>query len=128
MLFLLKILPSPGNRRELLDILRSVVGPTSIQPGCLVCGIYEGSGEDQTVLYMERWGSLASIQRHIQSILYLKILAAMELSTVQPEVSFYETSKVWGMELLESLRTPEVDCRKDAAGALRRPDEFKEAK
>ncbi|MCE5231249.1 antibiotic biosynthesis monooxygenase [bacterium] len=106
MLFMLKILPSPANRRELLGILRGVVGPTAIQPGCLACAIYEGSGEDQTVLYLEHWESLASIERHIQSTHYHKILAAMELSTVQPEICFYETSRIWGMELLDPSRTP----------------------
>ena len=106
-ILLLKILPSPSKRRELLDILRSVVGPTSIQPGCRACEIYEGSGDDQTVLYLEQWDALTQIQRHIQSALYVNILTAIEFSTTQPEIKFYEISQVWGMELLKTLRTEE---------------------
>ena len=104
--FMLKINPSPSKRRELLEILRSGIGPISVQPGCLACGIYEGSGDDQTVLYLEQWDSLEALHRHIQSASYVNILAAMELSLTQPEIRFYETSQMWGMELVESLRIP----------------------
>lgn len=105
-IFLLKINPPPHLRRELVDILRSVTGPISIQPGCLACEVYESSGEDDTVLYFEHWQSMADMQNHIQSSIYSRMLTAMELSRVQPEMGFYKVSQVWGMELIESLRVP----------------------
>ncbi|HQH71220.1 MAG TPA: antibiotic biosynthesis monooxygenase [bacterium] len=106
-LFLLKIYPSPSHRREVLDILRHVVGPTSIQPGCLACEIYEGMEDDQTILFLEQWESLIHIQPHIQSALFVRLLAAMELSATQPMIRFCEISQIQGIELVEALRNPE---------------------
>lgn len=105
LIFMLKMTPSPKNRGELLNILHNVIAPTLIQPGCLACEIYESSGHDQTVLYLEQWNSPTDIHRHIQSALYSRVLAAIDLSAMQPEIKFYEISKTYGMELIESLRT-----------------------
>ena len=105
MIFLLKITPLPLRRREVLDILRNVHGPTLVKPGCLACEVYEGTGDDQSVLYLEQWKSAAELHHHIQSIIYTRILATMDLSAIQPEINFYETSQVQGLELIESLRS-----------------------
>jgi quinol monooxygenase YgiN len=103
-IFVLKITPLAHQRREALDILRYVEGPTAIQVGCLACNIYEGLNDDPTVLYMECWESLATLHRHIQSELYTKILAAMDISEKQPEIHFYEVSQMWGLDMVENLR------------------------
>jgi quinol monooxygenase YgiN len=105
LIFLLKITPPPTRRREVLDILKNVQGPTSAKPGCLACEIYEGVGDDQAILYMEHWRSAVDLQYHIQSVIYARLLAAMDLSSIRPEINFCEISKVQGMGLIESLRT-----------------------
>lgn len=107
MVLLLKILPSPENRRELLGILKSVVGPSSIQPGCQGCEVYEGSLDNEAVLYLERWDYLSNMKLHIQSDLFARLLVAMEISTTRPEIQFFEISQVFGMDLVETLRTAE---------------------
>ena len=107
MVLLLKIVPSPENRRELLGILKSVVGPSSIQPGCQTCEIYEGSLDNEAVLFVERWDSLSNMNDYIRSALFARLLVAMEMSTRQPEIQFYETAQVCGMDHVESLRTAE---------------------
>lgn len=103
-IFLLKVLPLPSKRRELLEIMRNVAGPVSVQPGCYACEIYECAGDSQSVLYLEEWSSMENLQHHIKSALYAKILAAMELSETRPEIRFFENPNVWGLELIESLR------------------------
>lgn len=103
---MLKIEPSPSNRRELLDILHNVAGPTSSRPGCQACEIYEGAFDSQTVLYIEQWDSLANLSLHIRSPLYARILMAMDLATSRPELKFIDSSGTYGMDLVESLRGP----------------------
>lgn len=116
MIFLLKITPPPTLRREVLQVLNNVHGPISVKPGCLACQIYQGVGEDQAILYLELWKSAAELHCHIQSAVYAKLLAAMDMSAVQPEINFYETSQVHGIELIESLRTQRGHSDEPRAG------------
>ncbi len=104
MLAMVKIVPSPGKRQEILDILFSVKGPTLATPGCRACSIYEEQGEDQAITYIERWQSPADMYRHVRSALYSRILEAMELSSMTPEISFHMIMRTEGMELVENLR------------------------
>jgi hypothetical protein len=53
---------------------------------------------------MERWDSEADLQRHVRSEAYQRILAAIELSRVRPEIQFYYTSESKGIELIQTLR------------------------
>jgi quinol monooxygenase YgiN len=87
-----------------LAILRSVQGPTQAQPNCQSCRIYEEDGYEEAVLYMEQWGSEPDFQRHVRSDLYRRVLAAVELSRVTPEVAFHYVSETKGIKLLETLR------------------------
>ncbi len=100
----LRIIPLPGKREEILGILRHVEGSMRASPGCVVCAICEGCGDDPVILYIEQWRSEAELHRHIQSQLYLQILAAMDLASEPPEINFYQVANSQGMELIEALR------------------------
>lgn len=100
----LRIFPSRDERRQLLAILRSVQGPTLAQPHCQSCRVYEEDGFEHAILYIERWDSEAEFERHVRSELYRRILAAVEVSHKQPEISFDYVSHTRGMDLIEALR------------------------
>ena len=100
----LRFMPSPKRHSEVLEILRSVVGPAESQPGCLSCHIYEEDGPGQGTVLCGHWDTEAALREHIRSRLYLRILAASELSTQPPEFSFHHVSKTQGMELVQQLR------------------------
>lgn len=101
----LKTIPLNEKRRETLDILLSVKGPILAEPGCLACCIYEEHDEEQSLLYVEQWRSLAELERHIKSSTYARILEAMELSSRLPEITFYESKGTQGLELIEKIRS-----------------------
>jgi quinol monooxygenase YgiN len=105
-LSIVKILPIPGKRKEILDILHSVKGPTQVIHGCLACCIGEEEGDERMIFYFEHWRSREEFTRHIRSNLYTRMLEAMELSEKKPEVCFFEVSAINGMELIEALRNP----------------------
>jgi quinol monooxygenase YgiN len=105
MLAMVKIVPSPGKRQEILDILLSVKGPALAAPGCRACSIYEEQGEEEAIAYFELWQSPAEMYRHIRSALYSRVLEAMELSSKKPEISFHTVLRTEGMDLIESLRS-----------------------
>ncbi len=103
---LVKIMPTPENRKEVLDILVSIKGPTQAIPGCLTCSICEEEGDDGIIVFFEHWRTWEDFIRHIRSDLYARMLEAMELSCKEPEVSFFEVSAMKGMELIEAVRGP----------------------
>jgi quinol monooxygenase YgiN len=107
-IFILKINPRKGKRQELIELLRTVEDHARLRTGCLECSILEECGENGAVFYMERWASSLAMQEHIQSPLYLRILAAMELAIDPPQINFYSVSEKHGLELVESLRLAEM--------------------
>jgi quinol monooxygenase YgiN len=99
-----RIIPLPGKRVEVLDILRHVQGLLHASAGCLCCAIYEECEDEPAILYLEQWRSEKELHRHIQSRPYLQILAAMDLASQAPEICFQEVANSQGMELVEALR------------------------
>lgn len=102
---ILKVLPLPGNRDAVLDILRSVIDLILGQPGCLSCACYEEHNRSRAVLYVEQWASKEALHRHIRSNLYRRVISVMELADKAPEIRFYDISQPMGMELIEALRS-----------------------
>jgi len=108
-LSMITISPDPEYRLAVLEILLSVKGPTLAEQGCLSCCIYEERDEAYVITYLEKWQSAAEMYRHIRSPLYVRVLKAMELSSSKPEIVFNEVTEIRGMELIESLRTLQVE-------------------
>jgi quinol monooxygenase YgiN len=100
----LRFVPSAKQRSEALEILRSVLGPTETQPGCVSCHIYEEDGSGRATMFCEYWETEAALHAHIRSELYLRVLAASELSSQPPEFCFHHISGTQGMELIQQLR------------------------
>ena len=105
MISLLKVITLSNKREALLEVLRSVVDHTWGLPGCLGSACYEEQNSGGAVLYMEQWETREGLYRHIQSDLYHRIISAMELAVVEPEIRFHEVSQSMGIELIETLRT-----------------------
>lgn len=101
---IMELIPTPGKRQAVLEILRFTEDRARIKAGCIGCGVYEASDERGTILYLEQWRSRKDLQRHIQSSLYLGILNAMDFGQEAPEISFHEVSDTESMELIEALR------------------------
>jgi quinol monooxygenase YgiN len=106
MLSIIKILPIPERRKEVLDILISNKGPTQAIHSCLSCNICEEEGDEGTIFYIEQWRTWEDFIRHLRSDLYTRILGAMELSRKEPEVSFFEVTAMKGLELIAVVRNP----------------------
>lgn len=98
------IYPSSKHRAQLIEILHSVLDLTRPCPGCVGCWLSEEDILHNFIQYAEQWENEEALHRHIQSDVYRRILAAMELSKQPPEVGFYFTSGKKGFELVEALR------------------------
>ena len=109
----LRLLPSPGRRLEVLEILRSIQGPVRSEPGCAAFHIYEEQGPEPAVVLVEQWESEAALEKHIRSDTYRAILGAVELSGSPPEVRFDRVSGSEGMELIRRARTSNDDTARN---------------
>jgi quinol monooxygenase YgiN len=101
---LLKIVPLAEKRKVALEILRFVEGTLRGRAACLDCGVFEQSGGDEVILYVDQWLSAEELSLHLKSDLFFHVLEAMELASGPPEISFHAVSKTAGLPWLETLR------------------------
>lgn len=101
----LRVVPAAEKRKEVLRILRSLLGPTRVEPGCVSCRFYQDAEDEDALCYVEEWETEQDLQRHVQSDDYRKVLALMDLSGQPPEVRFYMVSKTFGIEYLTRTRS-----------------------
>lgn len=94
---------STGQGCIIIDVLESIKGQTASSIGCLGCLLTLEVGESK-VCYQEKWANHETLERHLQSSLYTRILAAMELSCTPPTIEFFEVTRTGGLELVEIAR------------------------
>ena len=104
----LRLVVPHKRKTEVLKTLRSLVGPTSAQPGCVSCEIYRGALDDSVYLYVEEWRSREHLERHICSDHYRRLLAVMEVAAERPEIRYDTVSERQGFELVEAILLPKL--------------------
>lgn len=99
-----KIVTSAENKEVILEALHTFMGPTEVKPGCVRCSISQNVDEPSSIIYTEEWQAEADLANHVRSPRYLQLLAIIDLSTCEPEVKFYTTTEIKGMEYIEAIR------------------------
>jgi quinol monooxygenase YgiN len=94
---------APEKRIQILKTIHSMIGPTSAQPGCLQCNFWGSTQNDDILILLEKWESQETLNQHIKSEEFLKVLAAMDTACEQPQISFYGIDSCAGMELVEKV-------------------------
>lgn len=102
--FFLKIQVPHERQKDAIQTVRSILGWTSAQPGCISMALYQDIDNPNIMVLMEEWEDWSSIENHIRSDSYRSILELMELSSEQPEIKFRSVSNIKGMEVIERLR------------------------
>jgi quinol monooxygenase YgiN len=103
-LMTLDMVTAEHNRDGIIRTFRRFIGPTEARPGCLGCRLLQDiSGEDR-LLYLEAWEEESDLVRRIRSAQFMKVLAVMELSSEQPELSIQSISRTRGLEAIKSFR------------------------
>lgn len=94
-----------GRAGEVVEVLRSIVGPTLAQPGCRACDVWLKADDPESILLLEEWETVADLVRHLRSVLYRRVLSAMEMASAEPEISFVEAAEVHGIEWIAWARS-----------------------
>ena len=100
----LRIKVSEGKKREVVRLLRSLIGPTRVESGCMSCHLYQDVNDECAVTWMEQWSSQDNLNCHLRTPQYKRILAALDMSDVQPEIRFDTVVETKGMQLIEEAR------------------------
>ena len=91
-----------GSSRELINLLKLISGRTAYQIGCLSSRVWVDKDTSQVML-METWKTLDDLILHINSKLFRRLLAAMEMGASKPEVKFFECNSERGMDFIEEV-------------------------
>lgn len=89
---------------EVLKTLKSIVGDTRIQPGCLSCRIYREESEEAIFMVEEVWNSQDTLDRYLRSEDGRFLLLVMEAACEPPEIKFQTISEPAGLEVVEKAR------------------------
>ena len=103
-LSIIRIYPQDGLEQSTLELLDSLKGPLAAAADCLGCSVAVETGEAPSICYFEQWRSRESLERHMRSPLYGRLLEALECSRIPPDVRFYEADGVGGLDLVEKAR------------------------
>ena len=100
----LRIKVSHNRRKDIVNSAKLILGPTSIQSGCISCRLYQDLDEPDAVFLAEEWESRAKLDRHFDSEQCRIILSLMEASDQFPEFKINTVSKMEGLEAIEAAR------------------------
>lgn len=91
-------------RKDLLQVLFSSLGPTRVQPGCVECRLYQDCSDTNTLYLESRWETSDDLICHVRSDAYKRLLLLMELGAEAPSIEFFTVSEVRGLDFIESAR------------------------
>ena len=100
--FTLRIVAPPEKRDDILTAVRSLLGPTQVEPGCISCRFYQEIDNANALVLAQEWASKADLDRHIRSEEYRNILALMDISSEAPEIAFNTIAGTAGIEVIEA--------------------------
>ncbi len=91
-------------RNSFLDAARRLVGPTSVQPGCISCRFYQDVNDPDAVFLVEEWETRQNLEDHFGSDRYRIVLSLLDTSEKPPEFKLSTISKTEGLEAIEAVR------------------------
>jgi quinol monooxygenase YgiN len=77
----------PGEADKAARLLRSVVGYTEAEPGCVSCTASRDITDPDCLHYNGSWTSDAAFRRHVQSESFRPVLVAVDMAVEEPRVT-----------------------------------------
>jgi quinol monooxygenase YgiN len=93
----------PQSVREAVQVLRSLLGPVRAEPGCSATRLLRDLDDERAVTFVEEWRDGASLQRHLRTATFRRILAVMELAAAAPTVEIDEITSRRGIDMVEEI-------------------------
>jgi len=90
-------------RGDLIKTMKGILEPVRVERGCLSYRLYNDVENRNAFVLLEEWATQEDLDRHIRTENEQRILALMDLLSVQPELRFNTVSQTAGMELIEDV-------------------------
>ncbi|WP_289020543.1 antibiotic biosynthesis monooxygenase family protein [Desulfobacter postgatei] len=91
-------------QREALEILKSVREQTKVEPDCIYTRLYRGSDDENILMLEELWRGEQALLNHLKTDIYRRVLLVIEMSDIQPEISFDRILASDGIETIKKAR------------------------
>jgi quinol monooxygenase YgiN len=91
-------------RADVNRLLRALIEPTRVETGCKSCRLYYETDSPNVLTWIEEWQTEDDLRRHLGSPQYRRILAALDMSDVRPEIRFDTVVETAGMQLIAEAR------------------------
>jgi quinol monooxygenase YgiN len=93
-----------GRRQEIVKALRSVLGPTRLEQGCIACDLVEEVDNPGVLHLVGRWQTQEDLERHLRSARYAHLLAIVEASAEPPQIAFHWVTASQGLSYVAQVR------------------------
>jgi quinol monooxygenase YgiN len=102
-LFKLQVKVPFSKREDAIELFNFFLGPVSVLPGLIDAGLYIDQDSNELML-LEEWRTKKDMERHICSEEFKNVLAVMEFAEEQPDVQFFISPTIKGIDWLKELR------------------------
>ena len=98
-----RIIVRSDRRGDLIKTMKGILEPARVERGCLSYRLYNDIENRNAFVLLEEWATQEDLERHIRTENEQRLLALMDLLSVQPELRFNTVSETVGMELIEDV-------------------------
>ncbi len=102
-LALFRIVAPEGKRRDIVEALEFLKGPTGVSRGCRACRIFQDVENENALTYLEQWETQADLEAHLQSRYFRQLLPLIDMSAEPPEIVFSTFCPVQGMDYVAGV-------------------------
>jgi quinol monooxygenase YgiN len=104
----LRLVAPEDKRKEFLDVLLSLKGPTEASMQCRECWVCQDVKSDHTLTYLVQWDTMDDLESHLRSERFRRLLPYIEMSAEPPVFSVGTISDVRGAEFLADVLNPKT--------------------
>ena len=102
--FTLRLLASPRSRGEIVQALRSLIGPTQAERGCRGCHLQQDADDPNLLTFSEEWEQQSDLDRHMASGDYHRLLVVMDMASAPPNTAIYEVMSESALDRIAAAR------------------------
>ena len=100
----IKMSVPPDKRTEVLQTIKTLIGPIRGEPGCMSCYYCVDAEEEHTVIFKQEWQTNEDLAAHLRSDHFSVLLGLMKLLSIEPEIMFSTIASREGAEAITKAR------------------------
>ena len=105
-----RLAPDPNQLTDFLQVVRSVLEPIRVQPGCRGCTLYRDETEGNTYVIIQEWETDRHLATHLSSATFKALLIAMDLLREPPVVNFDCVVSSHALDSIDQIKQSSI-CR-----------------